>query len=237
MVDHEAVYTYFTDEMRTHAGAALRSLIVYGSSLTGEFRPGISDYNFLALVEPIDLTVLDSLAARSGKWLKKRIPPPLVITPSFMERALDSYPMEFLSIAARYRVLHGDDPLTEIVFRREHVRLQCEREIWAKLLLFRRSYLESQGAPRRLQGLVERGYPSVVAIFRGMLFLKDGPWRSTGEEFREACASTLGVSADLLRSLYEVRGKRSAPGRDEIRSRIGQVLDGLDRLAVEVDQW
>jgi hypothetical protein len=237
MVDHEAVFAFFAEEMRTHGGAPVRSVVAYGSSLTDEFRPGVSDYNFLVVAEPVEMDLLDRLAARGGKWRKKRISPPLVITPAFVDRALDSYPMEFLSMAARHRVLSGEDPLAAIVFKEEHVRLQCEREIWSKILLFRRAYLESEGAPRRLQHVIERGYSSIVAIYRGMLFLKRGPWQATGEEFRAACDSLLGVSSALLRDLQAVRGQRSAPAREQIHAQIGQVLAALERLAVEVDQW
>jgi hypothetical protein len=237
MIDHEAVFAYFTEEVKTHTGDALRSVTVYGSSLGHDFCPAVSDYNFLMVADPVDMALLDRLAGRMGKWRKKRISAPLIVSPRFLERAMDSYPLEFLSMTARHRVLLGDDPLQGLAFDKGDVRLQCERELRSKILLFRRAYMESEGAPRRLVQLVERGLPSLMAIFRGMIFLKDGPWRSTGHEFWAACANHLGVSDELLRELHALRGRRSAPARERIRSHIDQVLDGLDKLADEVDAW
>lgn len=237
MVDHEKVFSWFTDEARTHGGAALRSVVVYGSSLSGRFRPGLSDYNFLLVCDPVDLGLLDRLAARMGKWRRKRISAPLVMRPGFIRTALDSYPLEFLSIAARYRVLHGEDPLAGIEFQREHVHLQCEREIRSKLLLFRRAYLESEAAPKRLKLLVTRGLPSLVAIFRGLLWLKDGPWQADGDEFWQACATHLGLPPGLLPSLHSTRDSAGAPSHAAIRAQIEEVLAGLGHLMEEVDRW
>lgn len=237
MVDHEAVFTWFTEEIRGCGGESVRSLTVFGSALTDEFRPGASDYNFLVIAEPVEIDLLDRMAGRMGKWRKKRIAPPLLLSPFFLKNALDSYPLEFLAMAAKYRVLLGEDPLHGITFRKEDVRLQCEREMWSKVLLFRRAFLESEGAPRGLQQLVERGYPSLMAIFRGMLFLKDGPWQTMGEPFRTACGSQLGLPPDLLRDLHQVRGRRSAPSREQIHGDVRRLLQELEDLVIQVDRW
>lgn len=237
MVDHDKVFNEFTAEVRIQAGSALRTLLVYGSSLGEHFRAGVSDYNFLLICEPVDLDLLDRLAAKTGKWRRRRIAAPLVMRPEFVRTALDSYPLEFLSIASRYRVLHGDDPLRDLEFHREHVRLQCEREIRSKLLLFRRAYLESEGAPKRLKLILDRGLPSVVAILRGLLWLKGGPWKAEGSEFWEAARSQLELPMGMLPSMQETRGTRRVPARAVVRQQFGEVVDGLARLMSEVDRW
>lgn len=237
MIDHDKVFQEFTEEVRGAAGPALRALFVYGSSLGDRFRPGVSDYNFLVVADPIDIEVLDRLAARMGKWRKRRISAPLLMRPEFIQTALDSYPLEFLSIKARYRVLHGADLLVDLRFDREHVRLQCEREIRSKLLLFRRAYLESEGAPKRLKLILDRGVPAVVAIFRGLLWLREGPWTAEGAEFWDACAARLGAAPGLLPALQAGRGARRVPSREEVRGRYGEIVDGLTHLMMEVDRW
>jgi len=132
-------------------------VVAHGSAVGTQFRPGISDYNFLIVADPVDLALLERLATLAGKWRKRRISAPLVLQPVFIANALDSWPLEFLCMSARYRVLYGEDPLAGISFQPEHVRLQCEREIRSKLLLFRRAYIECEGAPKRLKQALDRG--------------------------------------------------------------------------------
>lgn len=237
MVDHEKVFQFFVDELLAQAGQRLRSVVVYGSALTGDFQPGRSDYNFLVVADSAGLELLDGLAARMGKWRRRQVTAPLLVLPEFLQTARDSYPLELLSIQARYRVLHGEDPIAGLEFSREHVRLQCEREIRSKVLLFRRAYLESEAAPPRLQAVIARGYPSLVAIFRGLLWLKGGSWQANGEEFRRACAEQLSLPADLLPGLHATRVSRTAPGRDEVRRQYGGILTTLGALARDVDTW
>jgi hypothetical protein len=237
MTDHEKVFTGFVEEVRERVGAPLLSVVAYGSALGPYFRPGVSDYNFLIVADPVDLDFLGRLAVLAGKWRKRRISAPLVVQPIFIAGALDSWPLEFLSMMAHYRVLHGDDPLAGITFRPEHVRLQCEREIRSKLLLFRRAYIECEGTPRGLKQSLDRGWPSLLAIFRGLLYLKDGPWRAEGEQAWKASADLLGLPPNLLPDLHAMRVSRSTPPRDVITARFDLVLETLRRLSEEVDQW
>jgi hypothetical protein len=237
MEDREKTIGFFVEEINAHGGGAVKAVALHGSALGPEFRPGASDFNFVLLADPIDMGLLDRLAQRAGKWRKKRIAMPLLLTPRTVERSLDSYPLEFLNMKSRYRILSGSDFLKDLAFEKPDVRLQCERELQSKLLLIRRAYVGSEGAPRRLQNLVAHGLPSLVAIFRGMLYLKDGPWTVHGAELWAACDRHLGLPDALLRQLHEVRHSKAAPGREEIRARIGELLDLLQGLVQEVDRW
>jgi hypothetical protein len=237
MTDHEKVFAGFVEEVRGRAGAPLLSVVAYGSALGPQFRPGVSDYNFLLVADPVDLPLLERLATLAGKWRKRRISVPLVVRPIFIASALDSWPLEFLSMTAQYRVLYGEDPLAGISFQPEHIRLQCEREIRSKLLLFRRAYIECEGAPKRLKQALDRGWPSLLAILRGLLFLKGGPWQAQGEPAWKASADLLALPPNLLPELHAIRLSRSTPARGLITAQFDQVLETLRRLSEEVDRW
>jgi hypothetical protein len=237
MTDHEKLFAGFVEEVRGRAGAPLLSVVAHGSALGPQFRPGISDYNFLLVADPVDLALLERLATLAGKWRRRRVSVPLVVRPVFIASALDSWPLEFLSMKAQYRVLYGEDPLAAISFQPEHIRLQCEREIRSKLILFRRAYIECEGAPKRLKQALDRGWPSLQAIFRGLLYLKGGPWQAQGEPTWKASADLLALPPNLLPELHAMRLSRSVPARSLITARFDQVLETLRRLSEEVDRW
>jgi hypothetical protein len=236
MGDLEKVCSYFVDELKLYGGDAVRSVVLHGSALGPDFRPRFSDYNFVVLAEPIDIPFLERLAGRIGRWRRKKIAVPLLMTPQTVKNSLDSYPLEFLSMQARYRVLHGEDFLQGLTFAKEHVRLQCEREVKSKLLLMRRVFLESEGAPKRLQHVVARSLPTLVVIFRGMLYLKDGPWQLHGPEFYDACSRELRLPPQLLQDLHQIRHQHGAPAREHIHRQVGEILRLLQELAAQVDE-
>ena len=55
---------------------------------------------------------------------------PLVIAPSFLTDARDSFPIELADIAARHRVLQGDDLLASIRINPAHIREEGDRFRW-----------------------------------------------------------------------------------------------------------
>ena len=235
--EREKTRHFFQREVQEHVGDRLKSLILYGSALTDDFVESKSDYNFMVVAEPLDLELLDRLAARAKAWRKQRIPAPLLFSSEFIERARDSYPLEFLAMQARYEVLLGDDVLAGVGIEKADVRLQCESELRGKLLLFRRVYVESGLDAKHLHAMVVHGVPALYAIFRGLLFLRDGDWKTMGEEFRQACSDHVGIDAAMLQHLHEVRHRKKAPKREEVRLEIGRLLDLLERLANEADRW
>ena len=235
--ERDATCSYFKREVQEHVGVRLRSLVLYGSALTDDFVASKSDYNFMLVAEPLDLELLDVLAGRAKDWRKKHVPVPLLFASEFIARARDSYPLEFLAMQARYDVLLGEDVLANVEIEKGDVRLQCESELRGKLLLFRRVYVESGHDPNHLHALIRHGVPALYAIFRGLLFLNDGSWQTVGTEFRTACAEQLGIDANMLRHLHEVRHQKKAPRREDVRLELGRLLDLLQRLANEADRW
>jgi hypothetical protein len=58
---------------------------------------------------------------------------PLFLTRSDLSSSLDSYPIEFLNMKNRYRLVYGEDVLQKLSFNPLAVRLQIERELKGKL--------------------------------------------------------------------------------------------------------
>jgi hypothetical protein len=114
--------------------------------------------------------------------------------------SLDSYPLEFLSVSASYRVVHGDDVLAELPFDAADIRLQCERELKSKILLLREAYVDSAGSRHVLRDIVSRSLPAMTAIFQGLLFLRGRAWKLWGDELLEAGHEGFSLDAGLFRT-------------------------------------
>ena len=73
---------------------------------------------------------------------------PRFFTTELMNQSSDVFPIEFLDIRTTHVILHGTDPLADLEIRRDHLRLQCERELREKLMRLREGYVEAHGRDR-----------------------------------------------------------------------------------------
>src|SRR5690606_32264572 len=144
-------------------------------------------------------------ATRAPAWRKQRIPVPLIVTGQFMERARDTYPLELLSMMSGYELLRGEDLLQGVSLSEADGRHQCGRELRAMTLHLRQAYVELVHSFPELRALLGRAQPGVLAVFRGLLFLTEGPWRSHGTEFRSALTERLEIPARLVSLLSRAR--------------------------------
>jgi hypothetical protein len=106
-----------------------------------------------------------------ARWERGRQPVPRLFTPELIADSADVFPIEFLDIRRSHVVLHGPDPFEALVVQRDHLRLQCERELREKLMRLREAYVEVHARPRELGRLLTDSYTTFVALFRGCLHL------------------------------------------------------------------
>src|SRR4051795_7633625 len=93
---------------------ALKSVVLFGSSVAGEHRAKTSDYNVLVIVDSLPLERLRAVAAVSKAWAEDGNPPPMTFTTREWKSSSDIFPMEYADILERHRVLYGDPPFDGI---------------------------------------------------------------------------------------------------------------------------
>lgn len=226
----------FLRDARRIWGEGLESVILYGSAAGEGYSPGRSDLNFLVVAKDLDPEVLRRIHPLTKGWRRRRIATPLIMRRELIETSLDSYPLEFLSMMVSYRVLHGDDVLGALEFRREDVRLQCERELKSKLLLLREAYVESSGVKLLLQRLISESLPAMNAIFQGLLYIQERPWKVAGHELLSMGKETFNLDEQLFRDLWRVKKKDLKPGGEETHLLLGRYIREVERLATWADR-
>jgi hypothetical protein len=84
-------------------GGAVVCIAVYGSAAGDDFSPGHSDVNLLLVLRDVtfaDLRLIGETLRRAARP-DLRVATPLVVTPSFLRDARDSYPIELADIRDR----------------------------------------------------------------------------------------------------------------------------------------
>jgi hypothetical protein len=117
----------YAERIKDLAGVNAHGLLLFGSALApGALRRPVDN---LLLLAQDDLDLLRKLAGHGRTLIKDGIAAPLVMTSASIASSRDSFPLELLDISQYHAVVFGEDPFLDLVFEREHVRLQCEREL------------------------------------------------------------------------------------------------------------
>lgn len=216
-------------------GQDLLSVILYGSGAGGDYIPGKSDLNLLVVltekgIDEIGRTLL------ALKLLKKYpVAAPLLMTKAFIGASLDAYPLEFLDMKRRYILVFGEDVLNGLAIDADSLRLQCERELKAKILLLRRGFLEGRGRTRALRKLLGESLSAFIAIFRGLLYLRDAAVPQNRRAIITAAAEVFAFDPAVFLQCADIRDGTGRFTDSDIREIFQSYLRAAGHLCDRVD--
>ncbi len=230
------VFPVFISDCKEIFSDHLISIILYGSAAEGNYRPGKSDINFLVTVSEDGIDMLDKALEKVGRWKKQSIATPLFLTEQYIQGSLDVYPLEYLNFQNHYQMVYGKDVLKDLKIEPSMLRLQCEREVKGKLLLLRRTFLDTQGKSRALTSAIGFSLTAFLAIFEGLLYLKGhGPVAERREKVRRVC-DDFGLDFSLFATLLELKEDRLKVKDEQIRMLFKRYLGQIRELAKKVDR-
>jgi predicted nucleotidyltransferase len=226
------------------APAALRSLYgdnllgvaVYGSAATGEYLAGVSDVNLVLILKRVELADLERMRGFRRHQHGLRLPVPLMLTPEHIRTSADVFPIEFLEIKEKHRLLWGQDPFAKLRVSLTNLRHECEHELKGRLLRLRQSYLEAGTGAGPLRRLLLAAHNANYPAFRAALRLKRVAPPLTKEEINAALSKHFRVEASVLRRLQDLRGNRIRLNRRELEALCQHYLNEVNRVASQVDR-
>jgi len=233
----EEIFEEFSEDCKKAFGDTLRSIVLYGSGASADYRPERSDLNFLIVLNEEGLRALNACFKMVGKWRKRRVATPLIMTEGYIASSLDTFPLEFLNIRHQYSVVWGDDLLADIAIDSEKLRLQCEREVKGKLVQLRAAYVGSGGRKRDLLSMVNESVSAFVSIFRGILYLCHGEIPVHRGAVIARVADATGVDEVLFLRLVQVKEGKLKLSLTELHILVGRYLEEVSTLASWLDDF
>jgi hypothetical protein len=219
------------------AGQNLRALYLYGSALSAEFDPAVSDVNLLFVVAELPFHRLAALASAYGSAVQgspgRLRYSPVVLSEEQIRSSVDVFPLEFLDLAERRALLEGRDVLGGLQVDHTNLRHQCESELRSKLLGLRQAYLLSAGAPGTAQQLLAQAAGGSAALFRHLLTLRGERHPEDHRAVARAVAAVYGLDPDDLDAPFQSR--RSAANESTATDRFARYLGALEQLIAAVD--
>ncbi len=226
----------FAAEIRKNAPIRVEAVYVVGSVLTPDFQPAVSDINTLILMQGQSIPFLDFLIGLGSRFKDDGLAPPLVMSEEYVYRSLDTFPIELLNFREIHHVLFGPDILADLVIEFEPLRLQCEREIKARLLWLGQVYLETMA---RVELLAPRLIDSVTGFFplmRALLVLAGRRPALAESELIEQVQALLGLEDDIFMRLRTMkRQQKSWQDQSSLRDDYSRFCQAVQTIAHYVD--
>jgi predicted nucleotidyltransferase len=108
----------WVEKLKNALGENLLSVVLFGSSASGDHAGALSDTNLLVVASHLGLEDLQAVAEVAAPWLKQGNPPPVLLTKDEIQRSADVFPVEFSDLEDVRQVLFGSDPMEGLVFRK-----------------------------------------------------------------------------------------------------------------------
>jgi hypothetical protein len=226
--------------LREALGDNLRSLVLYGSAVAGEFHSKHSDLNVLSLVERLDGSVLERINPASTWWTRKGHPAPLVFTLEELQRSADVFAIELLDIKTSRRVLFGRDLVADLNIPMNLHHLQVERELRNNLVRLRQHYLSARRDDKTTLGLMTASVSSFISLFRhALVALGEQPAADPHQPKHvvvDRLAALLSFDPSGFHTVLEIREEKKSTRQADVPATFRAYLDAVAKVVHEVDE-
>lgn len=235
-MSNELTTEKFVTRLREVAGANLESVILFGSSVAGDFHPEFSNVNLFCVVRDASFPALQSLAPAVKWWDAQKQPPPLFMTRDEIEHSADVFTIELMDVKQHHRVLFGEDVFKDLSIPANLHRVQVEYELREKLVLLRQHLLLAAGNDSRMWELLTRSVSSFATLFRHALIVLGNNAPVGKREAVQALARQVGFDASGILQVLDVREKRSQRKLFDVADVFARYLTALEHVTTAVDR-
>ncbi|MGB7568851.1 MAG: hypothetical protein WBM07_13405 [Chitinivibrionales bacterium] len=233
IVNPNDIVEEFVTDYRGLFGDELVSVIMYGSAVTHEYRPGVSDINTVIVLKDYSIERMQKCLSVAKKWAGRKVTVPFFMTKGFIASSLDSYPVEFLDIQLNYRVLYGEDVFAQLDIKRDDMRLQCERELRGISIHLRKEFVYCNGNADTLSRLLNASIKKLLPVFKALLRLNNRPVPKMKNDVIMAVEDLYNLGASALSEALQ--STRRVTSRHAFGSLFDTYLKTIDTLIDQID--
>ncbi len=216
----------FTRNLEAVLGDALVGILVHGSVVRGEYRPGESDVDVIVILDKADFAQLDAIGnAMQLARYSARIEA-MILIESEIAGASDAFPLLYDEIKQRHILVAGRDPFKGVEVHDTHRRLRIEQELREAQIRMRRAVTDAFGAREAIAGAVVRKVKQVRAPLHALLALKGIACAPDLPSVLAKIGETYGVDVAPL------RGAREAPdaAHAALVTLLAKTIDDVDEM-------
>jgi hypothetical protein len=232
----EAKLTELVNRLKTAIDVDLKTVVLYGSAVTGEFRAGHSDLNVLCVVGRADSATIERLHGVAGWWMKQGNLAPLIFTMDELRNSADVFAIELLDMKLRHRILYGADFLADFEVPLQLHRLQVERELRTAWLRLRQAVLAAPLSNRVHTDIMLKSVSTFCALFRHALLAMGHAMPATKRETVDAIALLTGANPTAFQAILDLREGKKKPKEIDVEASLNAYLELVEVVTNEVDR-
>lgn len=226
----------FVKRARQACGPNIEAIILFGSAVSGDFHPGLSDLNLFCVLRDSSFAALWALSPVVKWWDRQKQPPPLCMTRHELARSTDVFTIELLDMVQHHRVLLGEDVLQGLHISTQLHRVQVEYELREKLILLRQHLLLAAGSDSKLWDIVLHSAPSFATLFRHALIALGHEAAPGRREAIVALSKQLEFDSSPSLQVLDVRERKLDPKKLDINNLCARYLTAIEKVAAAVDR-
>ncbi|HKI25391.1 MAG TPA: nucleotidyltransferase domain-containing protein [Candidatus Sulfotelmatobacter sp.] len=226
----------FVKRARESAGPNLEAIILFGSAVSGDYHPGLSDLNLFCVLRDSSFAALQKLTPVAKWWDRQKQPPPLCMTRHELERSTDIFTIELLDMVQHHRVLFGEDVLKGLQISTHLHRVQVEYELREKLILLRQHLLVAADNSSRLWDVMLHSAPSFATLFRHALMALGADSPAGRREAIQALAKQVDFDPSAIQQALDVRERKLDPKKVDVNDLCARYLAAIEKVAAAVDR-
>ena len=226
----------FVGRLRAAAGTNLESVILFGSSVAGDFHPEFSNVNLFCVVRDSSFSALQTLAPAVKWWDGQKQPPPLFMTRNEIERSADVFAIELMDVKQHHRVLFGEDVFKDLSIPTRLHRVQVEYELREKLALLRQHLLLALGNDSRMWELLTRSVSSFATLFRHALMVLGDEAPIMKRHAIKTLGEKIGFDFSPFLQVLDVREQSSKRKQLNVADVFARYLAALEQVTAAVDR-
>lgn len=232
----EAKLAEFVNRLKDAAGDNLRSVVLYGSAVSGEFCENHSDLNTLCLFDSLDTAGLAQLHPAVEWWIAEGNRAPLLFKFDELARSAHLFAIEMFDIKKYHRVLFGPDWLEDFQPPLQLHGLQVERDLHLERLKLRQAILAAPQKPKTQLEVMLSSVSRFCTLFRHAVMAVGDSVPQTKSESLAAIASWTGADPSGFAAVLDYReGKRSRRQID-LEASLHSYVEFVELAANEVDR-
>ncbi len=226
----------FVKRVREAGGSNVESVILFGSTVSGDYHPGVSNLNLFCVLHDCSFAALQALAPVAKWWDGQKQPPPLCMTRAELDRSTDVFTIELLDMKQHHRVLFGEDVVSGLNISMHVHRVQVEYELREKLILLRQQVLLAAGNDSRLWDLLLHSVSSFGTLFRHALIALGDDSQSARWDAVHALAKRVGFDPSAIQKALDVREKKADRKKMDIKDLSARYLVAIEKVTAAVDE-
>ena len=216
----------FATQLEQKISSTLSSVIIYGSLVKGDYKPGVSDINVAIILKEDCADTLNKIAETMRSHRPSRNTGLMIITTEETRRACDVFALKFREIHRYHKVIKGA-PLSEMSFQKRHIIDNCEFQIRSLIIRLRKLFIQGNQSPEKLRTFMTGSFKVLLPAISSLVEEKTGTQSTTKAEIIKAAA---GLNENAETVLNKILGWYNNPQKVPPISDIQSTLDDYEAL-------